>query len=59
MCGGREVNRIFLDKRGQGGSSLEFSEASLSLLTFECHMQSTSIFSRDVLNIIISGKIKL
>lgn len=37
---------------GQAKSSLLLSEASLSLLTFESHMQSTSVFSRDVLDII-------
>lgn len=38
---------------GQAKSSLLLSEASSSLLTFECCMHSTSVFSRDVLDVIV------
>ena len=41
---------------GQAKSSLLLREASLSLLTFERHMHSTSVFARDVLDIIIFWK---
>lgn len=41
---------------GQAKSSLLLSEASFSSLTFECHMHSTSVFSRDVLGRIVFWK---
>lgn len=49
-------DKIGLFVTSQVKSSLLFSEASLSLLTFENHTLSTSVFSRGVLDIRVFWK---